>query len=46
VNNHFQTIVARYEDDFQLMKLLFLSFVDSHNQGELVQARPASSGGY
>jgi biopolymer transport protein ExbB len=30
LNNYFQTIVTRYEDDFQLLKLLFLSFVDSH----------------
>ena len=27
--NSFQSIVKRYEDDFQLIKLLFLSFVDS-----------------
>lgn len=27
--NSFQSIVRRYEDDFQLLKLLFLSFVDS-----------------
>ena len=27
--NSFQSIVKRYEDDFQLLKLLFLSFVDS-----------------
>jgi len=26
--NSFQSIVRRYEDDFQLIKLLFLSFVD------------------
>jgi biopolymer transport protein ExbB len=30
LNNYFQSIVSRYEDDFQLLKLLFLSFVDSH----------------
>lgn len=28
LNNYFQTIVTRFEDDFQLLKLLFLSFVD------------------
>lgn len=28
LNNFFQTIVTRFEDDFQLLKLLFLSFVD------------------
>lgn len=27
--NYFQSMVKRYEDDFQLIKLLFLSFVDS-----------------
>jgi biopolymer transport protein ExbB len=30
LNNYFQSVVSRYEDDFQLLKLLFLSFVDSH----------------
>ena len=30
--NSFQSIVKRYEDDFQLIKLLFLSFVDSENE--------------
>lgn len=28
LNNYFQSIVNRYEDDFQLLKLLFLSFAD------------------
>ncbi|MEB3287749.1 MAG: MotA/TolQ/ExbB proton channel family protein [Vampirovibrionales bacterium] len=32
LNNYFQTIVNRYEDDFQLLKLLFLSYVDRHEQ--------------
>ncbi|MEI7474461.1 MAG: MotA/TolQ/ExbB proton channel family protein [bacterium] len=27
-NNSFHSVVRRYEDDFQLLKLLFLSFVD------------------
>lgn len=27
--NYFQSVVKRFEDDFQLIKLLFLSFVDS-----------------
>jgi biopolymer transport protein ExbB len=31
--NSFQTVVRRYEDDFQLLKLLFLSFADSESQG-------------
>lgn len=29
LNNFFQTKVSRYEDDFQLLKLLFLSFADN-----------------
>ena len=29
LNNYFQSAVNRYEDDFQLLKLLFLSFADS-----------------
>lgn len=30
--NSFQSIVKRYEDDFQLIKLLFLSFADSDEE--------------
>ncbi len=30
--NSFQSVVKRYEDDFQLIKLLFLSFVDSTDE--------------
>lgn len=30
--NSFQSIVKRYEDDFQLIKLLFLSFVDGKDE--------------
>lgn len=30
--NYFQSMVKRYEDDFQLIKLLFLSFVDSSDE--------------
>lgn len=30
--NSFQSIVKRYEDDFQLIKLLFLSFVDLEDE--------------
>ena len=30
--NSFQAIVKRFEDDFQLIKLLFLSFVDSEDE--------------
>ncbi len=37
LNNYFQTKVSRYEDDFQLLKLLFLSFADQ-------DAAPAPAG--
>lgn len=30
--NSFNSVVRRYEDDFQLLKLLFLSFADSENE--------------
>ena len=30
--NSFQSVVKHYEDDFQLIKLLFLSFIDSENE--------------
>ncbi|MFH0702970.1 MAG: MotA/TolQ/ExbB proton channel family protein [bacterium] len=33
--NSFQSIVRRYEDDFQLLKLLFLSFADSVEDEEI-----------
>ena len=33
--NSFQSIVKRFEDDFQLIKLLFLSFVDSEEDTKL-----------
>lgn len=39
LNNYFQAIVNRYEDDFQLLKLLFLSFVDDRQPA--VAAAPA-----
>ena len=35
--NSFQAIVRRYEDDFQLIKLLFLSFVDKDEDSEFTQ---------
>jgi len=38
--NSFQSIVKRFEDDFQLIKLLFLSFVDSE---EDVKVKSAAS---
>lgn len=38
--NSFQSIVKHYEDDFQLIKLLFLSFVDAENE---TQAKYPSS---
>ena len=30
--NSFQSVVKHYEDDFQLIKLLFLSFIDGENE--------------
>ena len=33
--NYFQSTVKRYEDDFQLIKLLFLSFVDSNGDTKI-----------
>ncbi len=38
LNNYFQTIVNRYEDDFQLLKLLFLSFADERDNAAAVAA--------
>ena len=38
--NSFQSVVKRYEDDFQLLKLLFLSFADGEEQP--VQAQTAN----
>lgn len=35
--NYFQSMVKRFEDDFQLIKLLFLSFVDSSEEVVLNQ---------
>ena len=32
--NYFQSVVKHYEDDFNLIKLLFLSFVDSNEEVE------------
>lgn len=43
LNNYFQTIVNRYEDDFQLMKLLFLSFADNHPEAAPAGGYPKSS---
>lgn len=40
LNNWFQTIVNRYEDDFQLLKLLFLSFVDDRDAVASVPPSP------
>jgi len=39
--NSFQSIVKHYEDDFQLIKLLFLSFVDG--EGEAPQQKYSSA---
>lgn len=35
--NYFQSMVKRFEDDFQLIKLLFLSFVDSNDEITVTQ---------
>lgn len=35
--NYFQSIVKRFEDDFQLIKLLFLSFVDNSEEVAMTQ---------
>ena len=50
LNNYFQSIVNRYEDDFQLLKLLFLSFADDREHtavgGGSVERRPSREPGY
>lgn len=38
--NSFQAVVRRYEDDFQLIKLLFLSFVDKDENAEVIEETP------
>ncbi|MEB3205861.1 MAG: MotA/TolQ/ExbB proton channel family protein [Vampirovibrionales bacterium] len=45
VNNYFRSVVARYEDDFQLMKLLFLSVFpsDAHASEASVQSPSSAS---
>lgn len=39
LNNYFRTVVGRFEDDFQLLKLLFLSVPDAH--AEMAQSAAA-----
>ncbi len=48
LNNYFQSIVNRYEDDFQLLKLLFLSFADERDSmaASAQQVRPTRETGY
>lgn len=49
LNNYFQTIVTRYDDDFQLLKLLFLSFADTHAEASTNPtgyAKPSAERGY
>lgn len=41
--NTFQSTVKRFEDDFQLIKLLFLSFVDSEDEGNMKTTAASSS---
>jgi biopolymer transport protein ExbB len=38
--NSFQAVVRRYEDDFQLIKLLFLSFVDKDDDELAQESQP------
>jgi biopolymer transport protein ExbB len=46
LNNYFQSIVNRYEDDFQLLKLLFLSFADERGPvTTTAQPRPTRDAG-
>lgn len=40
LNNYFHTIVSRWEEDFQILKLLFLSVADPH---PIVLANPSHS---
>jgi biopolymer transport protein ExbB len=40
LNNYFQSIVNRYEDDFQLLKLLFLSFADDRDRMSVASGAP------
>jgi len=42
LNNYFHSVVNRWEDDFQLLKLLFLSYADK----KTAQAPPAASAAY
>lgn len=44
LNNYFQSIVSRYEDDFQLLKLLFLSFADKRDFSRLPVNEPSARG--
>jgi len=47
LNNYFQSIVNRYEDDFQLLKLLFLSFADDREHAAVSgSSRPTREAGY
>ena len=49
LNNYFQSIVNRYEDDFQLLKLLFLSFADDREHmatAGAAERRPTREPGY
>ncbi|MEB3244632.1 MAG: MotA/TolQ/ExbB proton channel family protein [Vampirovibrionales bacterium] len=44
-NNYFRSIVARYEDDFQLLKLLFLSVFPAEGQPEATATQMNSNPG-
>jgi biopolymer transport protein ExbB len=45
LNNYFQSTVTRYEDDFQLLKLLFLSYADTQAEAgsSYSSSRPGNS---
>jgi biopolymer transport protein ExbB len=42
LNNYFQSVVSQFEDDFQLLKLLFLSYADSHKNPTSAASMPAT----
>lgn len=42
-NNWFHSVVRRFEDDFQLLKLLFLSFVDESSSNGCQSSQPQAT---
>ncbi len=43
LNNYFRTIVSRFEDDFQMLKLLFLSIPESRHEPHASSAHVATT---